>query len=194
VVQAAAAYGDRVRRAAAILVVVGLVGVLTAAASGSASRVVKLPLHGTVILAGSDIRCGSGRLAGKTYVDCGVSDDRGQPKRGGFVALLDASGRVTVYDVTAKKAVLARVPASVGQAPVGTRIRADDVVHLPGTSISCNASTVSGKPAIFCYYVDKDGVVRPNSYSFGISDTVLTVLSWNRARKAKLVNSWAENG
>ena len=182
------------RRVAALLVGVALVGCFAAAASGRSSRVVKLPLHGSVILAGSDIRCGSGRLAGKTYIDCGVSDARGQPKRGGYVALLDAAGRVTVYDVTAKKPVLTRSPAAVGQAPVGTRIRSNDVVQLPGTSISCNASTVSGKPTIFCYYVDKRGVVRPNSYSFGISDTVLTVLSWNRARKAKLVDSWPENG
>ena len=183
------------RRVAALLVGGALVGGFAATASGgSSSRVVKLPLHGSVILTGSDIRCGSGRLAGKTYIDCGVSDARGQPKRGGYVALMDAAGRVTVYDATSKKAVLTRSPAAVRRTPVGTRIRSGDVVQLPGTSISCNASTVSGKPAIFCYYVDKRGVVRPNSYSFGISDTVLTVLSWNGARKAKLVKSWAENG
>jgi hypothetical protein len=41
--------------------------------------------------------------------------------------------------------------------------------------------------------VNKQGV-RPGSFSFGISDTTVSTLGWNAARKAKLLHSWNENG
>jgi hypothetical protein len=68
------------------------------------------------------------------------------------------------------------------------------VIEIPKTSITSNASKVGGKPTILYYYVDKRGVVRPGSYSFGISDTVATALGWDAAGHARLIQSWPENG
>ena len=77
---------------------------------------------------------------------------------------------------------------------LGTPVHPGDTIVLPGTSISCNASKVGGKPTIICYYLDKKGVVRAGSISFGISDTVVTSLGWDRTRHVHLLNSWPENG
>lgn len=182
------------RHTGAILMGAIFVGAFAAAAAGSASRVVRLPLHGTVILSGSNIRCGSGSLNGVTYIDCGVSDVSGQPKQGGYVALMAADGRVNVIRVTTKKTVFSRMPAAVVRTSAGTLVHPGDVIQLPGTSISCNVSSVGGKPTIICYYLDTRGVVRPHSYSFGISDTVVTALGWDAVRHAHLIHGWPENG
>ena len=179
------------RRTVAILTAAILAGF---AAAPSSSRTIPLVLHGTVILTGSSIRCGSGLLGKLTYIDCGISDASGQPKKGGFLVLMAADGRVNVLNTTTVKTVFSRMPAAAVKTPAGLAIHPGDVIQVPGTSISCNASSVSGNPTILCYYVDKKGVVRPGSTSFGISDAVATAVGWDAARHAKLLQSWPENG
>src|SRR5829696_9038529 len=135
------------RRALTLFAVTVLAaGALAASGSSRSSRVISLPVHGTVTLVGSHVRCGSGQLNGLTYIDCGISDARGEPKRGGYVALMTADGRVTILVVSTKKAVFSRAPSSAyREAATGVTIRAGDTVVLPRTSISCNASLVGGK-------------------------------------------------
>jgi hypothetical protein len=169
--------------------------VLSVVPAGSGlTRVVPLPLHGTISLTGSKILCGSGHLKGLTYVDCGVGDGSGQPKRGSYVALMAADGRVNIVSATTLKTLFSRKPASVARRAVGTPVRPGDTIDVPGTRISCSASAVRGTPTIFCDYVDKHGLARPSSYAFGISDTVVTVLGWDGAGHAHLLRSWRENG
>ena len=61
-----------------------------------------------------------------------------------------------------------------------------------GTSILCYVIKVSGKPTLICEYVNGKGVVRPNSYSFGISDAVLTSLKWDAAKQVHVLQTWSE--
>ena len=61
--------------------------------------------------------------------------------------------------------------------------------------LSCRVVASGGQATIVCYYVDrKTGVLRPDSFSFGLSNTVTTVLAWNAARKEHLAGNWPENG
>ena len=190
-----AAYTRReMRRVAATLVSGVLVCVFAAAVSARSGAIVPLPLHGTISLSGSKILCGSGHLNGLTYIDCGVADASGQPKRGGYVALMAANGRVSIAAVSTNKIVFSRTPAAAIRATVGTPVHTGDLIELPATSILCNVSLISGKPTIVCEYVDRKGVVRPNSYSFGIGDTLVTSLGWDSTRHVHLLKSWPENG
>jgi hypothetical protein len=77
-----------------------LAGGFASSAAPSSSRTIPLVLHGTVILSGSSIRCGSGVLNKLTYIDCGISDSTGQPKKGSFVLLMAQDGRVNVINAT----------------------------------------------------------------------------------------------
>jgi hypothetical protein len=180
-----------VRRVVPTLAAFALLATFVGPAAGRSARVIELRVHGTVALTGSNVRCGSGVLKGLTYVDCGIAGPGNEPKKGGFVAVMTADGHVTILDSTTLITVFSRAPSS---ASVGTPVRPGDTFVLPGTSISCNSSKVSGKPTIICYFVDKGGIVRPGSVSFGISDTVLTTLGWSKMRKVRVLGHWAENG
>ncbi len=184
----------RERLTGTILVCATAAVLVAAGAAARSTRVIPLQLHGTVVLAGSKIRCGSGQLKGLTYVDCGVADGSGQPKRGSYVALMAADGRVNIVSATTLKTEFSRVPAAAVATPSPTVVRPGDTVTVPGTALSCSASRVSGKATIICYYLDAKGVVRPHSYSFGISDSVVTALGWDGARHAHLIHAWPENG
>jgi hypothetical protein len=101
---------------------------------------------------------------------------------------------VNVISATTLKTEFSRAPAAAVREQAGIPVGPGDTIEVPGTSILCSAGSVSGEPTIFCDYVDKKGAVRPHSYSFGISDTVVTALGWDRARHAHLIRSWPENG
>jgi hypothetical protein len=183
------------RRAAAIVTILACGG-LAASAAGRSTSTIGLPLHGTAILSGSHVRCGSALVQGRAYIDCGVSDPKhpGEPKPGGYLAYMGADGTVKVFETGTNKTIFSRTPASVHASPAGIPVRPGDTIVIAHTSITCNASHVSRKPTIICYFVDKHGVVRPHSYSFGISDTILTTLGWDASGHAHLLKAWRENG
>ena len=142
-----------------------LAGLVAGGASGRSARIVQLQLHGTIALSGSKIQCGSGQQKGLTYVDCGVADASGQPKRGGYVSLMASDGRVNVVATSTLKTVFSRVPAVSIRRSAAIVVKAGDTIALPKTSISCYASKVGGVPTIFCNYVDTKGNARPGSYA-----------------------------
>jgi hypothetical protein len=165
------------------------------AAEARSSKVVELPMGGTLLLANSHVTCGSGHLNGKTFIDCGIVGVKGQPKAGSYVVLMAADGKVGVSNATTNKIVFNRAPAARERATADIIARPGDFVELPTLQkISCDVKSLSGVPTIFCYYVDKRGVVKPGSYSFGLSDIVTTTLAWYSTTKSKLVGHWAENG
>jgi hypothetical protein len=165
-------------------------------ASASSTKLITLPLHGTLFLANSHIACGSGTSHGQVFIDCGIEAKNGQPKPGSYVALMADSGKVSLINASTNKIVFNRAPAMrERRAFSGPTVHPGDVISLPtARSISCQISSVGGKTTIICYYVDKKGVVKPGSYSFGMSDVVATALGWDAARKAHLINHWVENG
>jgi hypothetical protein len=171
-------------------------GALAAGAGGRSAKVIELPLHGTAILTGSHIRCGSATLQGSAYVDCSVANPRnlGEPKPGGYLVFMAANGRVSVLATTSNKAVFSRAPAAVHRRLAGIPVAVGDVIRIPKTRISCTVSRVGGKPSALCYLLDAKGSVRPRSYSFGINDTILTLFSWDAAGKPHVIRSWSENG
>jgi hypothetical protein len=164
---------------------------IAASASGAAASVIQLPLHGTVALAGSNVRCGSGTVSNLIFIDCGIAGPSNEPKKGGFVALMTQEGRVAVLNSTNLTTVFSRSPSS---AWVGSPVRPGDTIVLPGTSISCNATKPKGEPTITCFFLDTHGIVLVSSTSFRISDAALTTFSWNELRQAKLLRTWRENG
>jgi hypothetical protein len=170
---------------------------LASTAGAASQRLLSLPLHGTLSLTGSHVLCGSGQYKGLTYVDCGIGGANGTPKKGGYVVLMAANGKVSVLDVSGNTIVFNKVAAplarSSGESTVVTA-RPGDEVRLTGVpSIDCKVSLVTTTTTIVCFYVNKQGV-RPGSFSFGISDTTISTLGWNAARKAKLLHTWSENG
>jgi hypothetical protein len=178
--------------AAAIL----FLGLVSTAAAAS-QRLVSLPLHGTLSLAGSHVLCSSGQYKRLTYLDCGIGGPNGHPKRGGYVVLMAANGKVSVLDVSGNKIVFDKVAAPLArsshEAAVVTAGPGDEVRLTGISSIDCKVSLVTTTTTIVCFYVNKQGV-RPGSFSFGISDTTVSALGWNAARKAKLLRTWTENG
>jgi hypothetical protein len=176
------------RKPVTVLSVLVALGALAAQASAA---VITLPLHGTVILAHSNVRCGSGIVNKQRYVDCGIAGIGSVPKTGGYVVVMTADGTVTVLDSSTQAQVFSRKTAS---AYLGVVAHAGDKIVLPGVPISCKASTVSGKPAIFCYHLDAKGKVRPGSVSFGVGDEIAIALGWNKARKVHVLGNWLENG
>jgi hypothetical protein len=182
-----------------LVLAVIVAGSLATTATAGSRKQITLPLHGTIKLANSNVRCGSGQGSGITYIDCGISTAAGQPKPGGYLALMLGSGKVNIIAVSTKKTVFNRSPAGREQrssaAATYPTVHPGDVISLPGApAIQCRVSAVSGKTTIICYDVDKNGVVRPGSYSFGMSNVVTTALGWDKGRKVHLINSWAENG
>jgi hypothetical protein len=167
------------------------------AASAATHRVISLPLHGTIGLAGSHVLCGSGAYKGLAYIDCGIGGPDGSPKRGGYVALMTARGKVSVLDVSKNAIVFDQVAAPLSrsiEAVTPITVHAGDEVRLAGVStIDCKVSLVTITTTIVCFYVDKQGV-RPGSFSFGVNDTTVTTLGWNAARRSRLLHGWNENG
>jgi hypothetical protein len=170
---------------------------LVSTAAAASQRVVSLPLHATLSLAGSHVLCASGQYKGLTYLDCGIGGPNGHPKKGGYVVLMAANGKVSVLDVSGNRIVFNKVAAPLARASHEAALLSagpGDEVRLSGVStIDCKVSLVTTTTTIVCFYVNKQGV-RPGSFSFGISDTTVSTLGWNAARKAKLLHSWNENG
>ena len=185
-------------RAAIRAIVAALSMVAPAGTAVAASHVVSLPLHGTLSLAGSHVLCGSGRAKGLTYIDCGIGGASGQPKRGGYVALLAANGKVSVIAVSTNKVVFDRVAAPLALRAPSTSVitvHPGDEVRLPGVAaISCKISSLEGATTILCFYVDRQGGVRPRSFSFGMSDRIVTTLGWDASRTARPLHDWIQNG
>jgi hypothetical protein len=167
------------------------------AASAATHRVVSLPLHGTIGLAGSHVLCGAGAYKGLAYIDCGIGGPGGSPKKGGYVALMTARGKVSVLDVSKNAIVFARAAAPLARSIEAAGVivvHAGDEVRLAGvSSIDCKVSLVTITTTIVCFYVDEQGV-RPGSVSFGVNDTTVTTLGWNAARRSRLLHDWNENG
>jgi hypothetical protein len=180
--------------AATALILFGLAPTTQAASH----RVISLPLHGTIGLAGSHVLCGSGAYKGLVYIDCGIGGPGGTPKKGGYVALMTAKGKVSVLDVSKNAIVFDKVAAPLSRALAEASVitvHPGDEVRLAGvSSIDCKVSLVTITTTIVCFYVDSKGGVRPGSFSFGVNDTTVTTLAWNASRKAKLLHAWTENG
>jgi len=164
-------------------------------AQARSSKVVELPMGGTLLLAGSHVTCGSGHLNGETFIDCGIIGVRGQPKVGSYVVLMAGDGKVGVTAASTNKIVFNRAPAARADRASDITARPGDVIVLPTLQkISCDVRSLTGVTTIFCYYVDRKGIVKTGSYSFGLSNVVTTTLAWYSPSKSKLVGHWPENG
>jgi hypothetical protein len=163
-------------------------------------KIIGMPLRSTLLLASSNVACGSGVVAGHGFVDCGIAGANGQPKKGSYFVIMTDVGRVNMIAASTRAIVSSHTSAAREQPAQRTLItqtaHAGDQIVLPSMpQLSCRVQAVGGHTTIFCYYVDKKtGVVRPGSFSFGMSDTVTTVSTWNAARKAHSAGYWAENG
>ena len=80
-----------------------------------------------------------------------------------------------------------------------------DGLSIAGSKIQCGVSAnvgyglrLSGTTYIVCgpstqvKYVDGKGDLRPNSYSFGISDAVVSSLKWDAAKRVHVLDTWPE--
>ena len=183
------------RAARVLMLALAVAAAATPTAQAHATRVVPLPQGSTLLLAGSHVTCGSGRLNGETFIDCGIVGVHGQPKAGSYVTLMATDGKVAVATAATHRIVFNRAPAVRRIEESTITARPGDAIVLPGVpDISCDVRSLSGVPTIFCYLVDKHGIVRPGSYSFGLSDVVTTTLAWYSTSRSKLVGHWAENG
>jgi hypothetical protein len=173
---------------------------LTPAAGARAHKVIGMPPNSTLLVAGSSSACGSGVKGGIGFVDCGISASNGRPKKGSYFLLLTGGGKINVVAASTTSIVFTRVAAArerpARRSLIVNTAHAGDQIILPTlTQITCRVAKVGGRPTIFCYYVDRrTGRIRPNSFSFGMSDTLTTVLGWNAAGTSRLVGHWAENG
>jgi hypothetical protein len=188
-------------RAISLLLLLALLALAGVASAGATERkIIGMPLNSTLLLAGSKVACGSGVKGGNGFIDCGITGSDGQPKRGSYFVLMTDGGRVNVIAASTRKIIFSRLAASRERPSQRTLItqtaHAGDQIVLPTmTQISCQVVSAGGQATIICYYVDKKtGIVRPRSFSFGLSNTVTTVLSWNAAKKEHLVGNWPENG
>ena len=171
---------------------------LGSTAEATSQRVVSLPLHGTIGLAGSHVLCSSGAYKGLVYIDCGIGGAGGTPKKGGYVALMTEKGKVSVLDVSKNAIVFDKVAAPLARSiaePAVITVRSGDEIRLAGaSSIDCKVSLVTITTTIVCFYVDGKRRVRPGSFSFGVNDTAVTTLGWSAKRTSRLLRHWAENG
>jgi hypothetical protein len=178
----------RVRVRFAVLAGLLFLLAIPGSALARSNAIITLSVGDALNLSGSRIQCGVSanrgyglRLAGLTYIVCGPSSE---VKGGGYVALMDSKGRVVVLSIRTEKTVSSRTPASAVSRSGGNTARIGDVVAINGTPILCLMIKVGGVPTLLCEYVDGKGVVRPNSYSFGISDTVASSLHWDATKEA----------
>ncbi|HEX4344446.1 MAG TPA: hypothetical protein VHZ31_02690 [Solirubrobacteraceae bacterium] len=192
------------RRGVRLPAALGLVALLllgsATAANARPQKIIGMPLRSTLLLASSNVACGSGVTAGHGFVDCGIAGSDGQPKKGSYFVIMTDVGRVNMIAASTRTIVSSHTPAArerpAGRALITQTAHAGDQIVLPSMpQISCRVQTAGGHTTIFCYYVNKKtGVVRANSFSFGMSDTVTTVLGWNAAGKNHLLGDWPENG
>jgi hypothetical protein len=165
-------------------------------AVAGATSIITVSAGDGLAISGSKIQCGvsanSGYglpLAGKTYVACGPST---QVRGGGYVALIVSDGRVVILSVRTQKAVFSYAPRAVAYPSAFRAARIGDVIVLDGTSIVCDVIKASGVPTLICELVDSKGIVHPNSYSFAISDALVSSLRWDPARQVHVLQSWPE--
>ena len=176
------------RGGGAVLVAAAVAVVLSQSAVARSYAIINLSVGQVVTLSGSSIGCGARQANGKPYIYCTSSR-----ASAAYVALMTAMGRVEVLSVKTHKAVFDRTPAVVLHSRIGTAANLGDVVVLAGTPILCDVIKTSGKPTMLCESVDKKGVVRPNSYSFGISDTVVSSLEWDAHKQVHVLHTWRES-
>ena len=169
---------------------------ISSSAVARSGAIITLSVGDGLALSGSKIQCGVSanvgyglRLGGKTYIVCGPST---RVKGGGYVALIESSGHVFILSVKTHKVVSSRAPAGVAHRSVLRTARMGDVIVLRGTSILCSLIRVGGLPTLLCEYADHKGGVRPNSYSFGISDAVVSSLRWDGAKRVHVLRTWPE--
>ena len=171
-----------------MLLGVAVAAALCQAAVAGSNGIINLSVGQVVTLSGSSIGCGSREANGKPYIYCTSSRSSA-----GYVALMAANGRVEVLSVKTHKAVFDRTPAVVMRSSIGTAAHLGDVVVLGGTRILCDVIKTGGKPTMICEYVDGKGVVRPNSFSFGISDTLVSSLAWDAQKQVHVLRTWRES-
>ena len=174
------------RGVCAVFVALALAAALAGGAGARSATVINLGLNQVVTISGTSIGCGTRASGGKPYIYCTSS----RPTAA-YVALMASNGRVEILSVKTHKAAFDRTPASARSSTPVAHLQ--DIVVVSGTSILCDVFKVSGKPTMVCEYVDSKGVVRPNSYSFGIGDSVLSSLRWDPAGKVHVLNTWRES-
>ena len=191
------ALGGRVCVRCAALAALLLLVAVPGSALARSDAIITLSVGDALSLSGSKIQCGVSanrgyglKLTGLTYIVCGPST---QVKGGGYVALMDSKGRVVVLSIRTETTVSSRSPAAVVSQRAGSMARIGDVVAINGTPILCLMIKVGGVPTLLCEYVDGKGVVRPNSYSFGISDMVASSLHWDATKHVHVLQTWSEN-
>jgi hypothetical protein len=178
----------RIRAVCAVFAVSAVAAGFASGAGARSSAIINLGADQVVTISGTSIGCGTRSSGGKPYIYCTSS----RPSAA-YVAIMTSNGRVEIISVKTHKAAFDRTMASVDR-HIGTPVaRLQDIVTVAGTSILCDVIKVSGKPTIVCEYVNSKGVVRPNSYSFGIGDTVVSSLQWDAAGKVHLLHTWAES-
>jgi hypothetical protein len=162
----------------------------------TSGRIDRLPLNGTVALAGSHVVC-MYRFSAKTSytVECGVTGPHsGDAAVGSYIALMTAKGRVTVLVAYSNKFVFNEVAGVLMRTGTIT-VHPGDTIELAGTAaMICSAANSGGKPTIFCDQIDAHGNIRPNSLAFGINDAGLTALGWDPKRHVSVLKSWVEPG
>lgn len=173
-----------------------LVLVVTGWAAAAPNPVITLSVGDGLAITGSKIQCGvaadSGYgidLRGKTYIACGPST---AVKGGGYVAVMDSGGRVVILSIKTHKTVSSRGPTAVVRRAALKTARLGDRVTVTGTSLVCDVIKVSNRPTLLCVSHNAKHLIRPNSYSFGISDGEVTSLRWDGKRQVHLLQSWSE--
>jgi hypothetical protein len=163
---------------------------------GRATSIVTLSVGDGLAISGSKIQCGASAnvgydlpLSGKTYIVCGPST---QVRGGGYVALFVSDGRVVILSIKTHKAVSSHAPRAVARRDALRTARIGDVIVLSGTPVLCDVIKAGGLPTLVCESVDGKGVVRPNSYSFAISDSLVSSLRWDAAKQVHVLQSWHE--
>jgi len=111
---------------------------------------------------------------------------------GGYVALIMSDGRVVILSVRTHKAVSSHAPRAIAQRGSLRTARIADVIVLSGTSILCDVIQAGGLPTLICEVANGKGVVHPNSYSFAISDALVSSLRWDAAKHVHVLQSWPE--
>ena len=118
------------------------------------------------------------------------------PKKGGYVVLMAANGKVSVLDVSGNGSCSTR--SRRRSRARATRLRCSPrALETRSVWPACPPSTARSPR----YDHDDDRLLlrersgrRPGSFSFGVNDTTVSTLGWNAARKAKLLHGWNENG
>jgi hypothetical protein len=177
-----------VRRACAAFAAASLAAGLVSGAGARRSAVIDLTVDHVVTVSSSSIGCGARSSGGEAYIYCTSS----RPTAA-YVAIMASNGRVEILSVKTHGAVFDRTPSAFDARSATPVAHLEDIVTVSGTAILCDVFKVGGKPTMVCEYVDRKGVARPDSYAFGISDTVVSSLEWDAAGKVHVLQSWRES-